>query len=336
MNESPIKLTGTRVVLMIWIAIVAFIGCLGLVNSRILPYSGKKSYTIVTQDTDSVCFSPVVQKVDSLAVPIQKQTKQFSSARLAFNQNPKLLIWMLLFAVLFTLSMCLIPFWTSIVISVQRKFRIPARVVVMNSISVLLIGILVVLTSGGMVSGKLLSAFAIIDEFDILLRDTTILIVFMRCTVIAVMIALCGMLMINSTIDVCSTDEALGKESFPFLKNALAALLSSVSAIIMLAIMTTSMIQQAIDGVLTIKGLVIFPSELVYLYGLMFTIFLAILYVPISLRLANLEKKLVPAGKDSPGNTLGKVSAVKSLQPILSIFAPLLGSIFSELITMIG
>ena len=118
------------------------------------------------------------------------------------------------------------------------------------------------------------------------------------------------------------------------------------ATLIVFSVLTTDTLRRSIMAELTInqfnvKGHDIFPQEFVYLYGLLFTIYLALLYLPIYYRLKykgetmtlGLQNDELAAG--TPGNSfLITESALDSLKVTLSILAPVVSSLLPNLLNI--
>lgn len=342
-----IETSGSRTIFVTLTALVAFIISLKLIDSIILPYPGPKNYSLSTLNGVAK-FTPKDSVVSPQQVTIQKKsadkipagkTVLLPKSNLTLNQNPKLLTWMLLYSVTVAISIAFAIIFIGIVLRTIKTFKLSKKSVLLNFLLFVFLVVAIALTSGGRGTDNLLSAFGIIDEFDILFRDPSILVKMLRVMIVSGSIALYGILMINTAIGTLplKASEPNVTSLFLILRESMRILLSSLSIIIMFSVMTTAMLQQTIEAVLHIDGFVIFPSDFVYAYGLIFTIFLASLYIPVYYRLRIIGLKIFDqADKETLEMLQLKETPGRNLQPILSIFAPLLGSVFSELVKHIS
>jgi len=199
---------------------------------------------------------------------------------------------------------------------------------------------LVVFSTGE--SAKLLSAFSMICKFHVLLTCTTDVKNLIGITTAIGCASIYGMLTVNlatSKVTTFSHSDQITK--FTALNNSLKFFLSSASILIMFSVVTTGFIQQALENVLSIKGFEVFPSEYIYAYGLVFTVFLGAVYLPIAQHLRSEGRRMLmrfesqqqsEQQKEMVEKLDIKESGLKNMQVILSILSPILGSIFSEVI----
>src|SRR5690606_17260188 len=116
------------------------------------------------------------------------------------------------------------------------------------------------------------------------------------------LIAVVGMLFINYCIPRISNVEGdpNGRVAlFQLLNDSLRFFLMAISVLILFSIVTTTLVQQSIDRVMTIRDFTLFPTEFIYAYGLIFTTFLASIYIPIQYHLKSEGKRMADAFRQS-------------------------------------
>jgi len=269
-------------------------------------------------------------------------------AAIYFNYNPALLVWMSLVAVMIACSLAIVPVTIKYTKDIYQLCQLNwvrlARAVGLT----LLIGALITLTNK---NGHILNAFQIVDKAGILVQNPQTVYVFVMICVCSGLVAVCGQFVINeaisklpeSIVDLTTPQQEKTAGQFMLLRHSLKFFLMADATLIVFSVLTTDTIRQAINTelALSVKGRSIFPQQFVYLYGLMFTFYLALLYLPIYYRLKYKGETMAKGLKaDAPGaailneSFLIQESALDSLKVALSILAPVVSSLLPGLLNL--
>lgn len=348
------KLTPAAINAVILLVFTGLFISLYILKNNILPFNGERVYKMhrstdnfyIFIDSLSLDNTPPVTSTETAPAQVR-----INAGSLTLNHNPSLAVWMMAVSVMFGTALGLIIPLLFQVLKLQKIFRASWRTWIFQIIFGLLIGAFLAAAShesspvkiGHDAPDLLLSAFNIITEFKVLLRDVSGLMVMINITMLVGLIAVVGMLFINYCIPHISNVEGdpNGRVAlFQLLNDSLRFFLMAISVLILFSIVTTTLVQQSIDRVMTIRDFTLFPTEFIYAYGLIFTTFLASIYIPIQYHLKSEGKRMADAFRQS-GVTIAeenikqlemKEPAAKNIQVFFTILAPILGSVFTDLL----
>ncbi|MTI19674.1 hypothetical protein E1176_01440 [Fulvivirga sp. RKSG066] len=176
-----------------------------------------------------------------------------------------------------------------------------------------------------------------IDYLGILVSKTWVLQVVIAVPTVTGLIALFGMIFISKSIDQLKPDKKhTFKEQFTLLNNSLRFFLLVSTTLITFAVFTTGALRKAILQEVVAKGIDMIPIEFVYLYGLQFSIVLAIFYLPIYYQLRNHAQTYLNSVDDQEAHpsisAFMNESISDSLKVALSILAPLISGFLPDMI----
>jgi hypothetical protein len=347
------KLQSKATIWVIFLVLTGLLGSLKILDGIVLPNSGSVlNYSVDTckVDKDSLCFylnsdTNMAAKQTAAIFPDAPKPK-IPIGKFTYNLNPKLMIWGLLISMMVATALGLLLPSSYHIIKLIENFSLGWKTIIKNVIFIIIIGSMATILSGAQGEDKILSPFDVIRDFHIVLSDTCYLNLLIYFTTGLACIHLLGMIIINSCIEKGNWGNSEGEEllkKFQQLNGSMKFFLSCISVLIVYSIVTTSLLQQSINNALVINNhkFIIFPSEFIYAYGLIFTIFLSIVYIPVyqNLRIKGqlLAEKSAPAEgtnvlKDKLKQFDLAESPLKNLQVILSILAPILGSVFLDFI----
>jgi hypothetical protein len=309
------------------VAIASFALSALIINGHVRPDAHKKWIYAVRFDADSIRFNMMYDSSKQITIAQEKTNlKGLRPDKLIYNLNPKVLNWLIFFAILFSISVTLFILGIGFSADLIREFRIGVKVIWI--VIIVILACVGVLTFGGTITGRLFAAFPIMVYFGILLSSVNPIIWLMIAIAISGGTALFGMILTNFAI---GNDLTIKRKTVAKLSVALNFFLTYASVIIMLTVATTGLLQQAIESVLSIQGVKIFPTELVYAYGLIFTMLLTAIYLPVHFRLRIISLKFDRDNSKKDQSTLIP-TAQKSFQMIFTLLGPLLGSVLSEVI----
>lgn len=331
------------------LALAGLFVSLYLLNNMIIPDS-RRCYSLVSLPHDNVAFVPVPEAHQCDSIPLIDEIKAevaehgivLEKSTITYNQNPKLLVWVLLFSMMIATTAGFLPAIFSKVRDIIKTFAIKTNKVILYGVAIVAFGVMVTYVSGGSRTGKMLSAFLIIDHFTVLVKSTFTLNLLIGFSIACGVLALYGMLMINLAATKISHERNEAFVQYTLLKESLQFFLTSLSILILYSVIVTAMLQQALETVIHVENMTLFPSEFIYSYGLVFTIFLSIIYIPVHQHLQIRRQRLSEnlnadeLSSDKWKSILERESIEKSLGAFLSILAPLLGSAFSEVVKHIS
>lgn len=349
MNESE-KLHSGAIVTVILLIFIGLFASIYILDKNIRPFNGERFYKMHRADNNTYIFIDSLKSENDPAAATVASVPDIvflSGARLTLNQNPSLTIWMMTIAMMVGTALGLVLPISFQIKRLLKKFRTSAAAFAGLIFLTLLIGVFLMLTSKGN-PGLIMSAFNIIEEFQVLLYDATQLMTLIYLTMGIGLVAVFGMLLVNYCITrlslLANNDPAGILYLFRLLNDSLHFFLMAISVLILFSVITSALIQQSIDTVMTIRGFTLFPTEFIYAYGLIFTIFLAAIYIPIHYHLKAEGKRIADQLRESNESEFTEEKAKqlemkeptkKSIQVLLTILAPILGSVFTDLLKQI-
>jgi hypothetical protein len=362
MEESKKKLLSQKIQsnATIWVILFVLAGLIltfNLLNNVILPSTGiptgtRLNYRVDTcaMEKDSLCF---FLKADTNTISVQTagMPRKIGTGNLTFNRNPKVMIWGFLASMMVATAFGLFLPSLFTIIKLIETFSLNVKSIVISIVLVSFIGVLAAAVSSGKNDDKILTPFAVIRKFHIIVSDTGPLNWIIYITIGLACVHILGMIIINSCIENDNwrkTKDGELLKDFQQLNDSMKFFLSSISVLVVFSIVTTSLLQQSINNVLMINDgkFEIFPSEFIYAYGLVFTIFISVIYIPVYQNLKmkgkELAEKLEQTGevdqafKDKLKQFDIGESPLKNLQVIFSILAPILGSVFLDFLKSIS
>jgi hypothetical protein len=276
-----------------------------------------------------VVISEVKTNADSIkwgAIP----SSYYGPATMTYNDNPKLLIWIIVFSLMVGVAISLIfgvvskiiPLWKEIK---QRQW---VRWLSLTIGAVLTVGLAIV-NLDGRSNKNILPPFDLLYDLE-LFFDCSVFTIIYTGEVIVFIVAgatLSGLLLLSYHItNDASNGTKIVSDAYKSYNESLSFFVSVYSIMIMFSIVTVSLIDQAItDHFVNGKDLHLFPAEFVYGYGFIFSAILALIYIPIYQGLSSITDPLVKSAG-------GKEPFFGNFQSLISIIGPLLSSGISELI----
>ncbi|MCF1751031.1 hypothetical protein [Mariniradius sediminis] len=328
------------------LVLLGFVLSIYSINRQIKPPAATHAKFQLEIDTNLQLASFYQLPDTTQSITAIKPVVQMDSELLAYNLNPKLMVWALVFSILFGLALGSVPLSIGRSAYLIRIFGISWKAVFGSIAGILVFFVLVLYVSSGEGSGKLLSAVQLMMDFKILFFDPKAIEVMITIVVLTGSFAAYGILLINF----CAPRVLLGEDQsamqrfskLKLLDDNLNVLLGVISILIMLSVVALSVLHQAIQGQFTVVNANIFPSEFIYAYGLVFTIFLAIIYLPTHFHLNQILLEMKQTADDMGlqseehskmvlGGTLSK-----NFQVLFAIIAPLIGSALTEMLQQVA
>ena len=252
-------------------------------------------------------------------------------------------------AIMIACALALIPILLIFISDICRLFEIKFWPVILTALFTLAIGSAVIYSLK--MNTSLLNAFDVMYRFHILLHNPYTMEVFVNFAIFVALMAVFGQLLVNRAIsslpdsvmniDPIEQENIAGK--FLFLKEKIKFFLLCDTVLIVFSVITTETLKSAIDTEISVNR-VIYPQNFVALYGLLFTFYLALIYIPIFFRLKNkgqsmMGQVILTDEGDEKTKYLSKIfltqeTPLDNLKTALSILAPVLSGLLPNLLKL--
>lgn len=218
----------------------------------------------------------------------QKRTQlplKVSLAETLFHQNPTFLVWLLLVCLMVTIAAGSVPVSFYQIKDLRNHFRFGwtemNKAIAYASFLVLFLAV-----TNGNLKGYYKPP-AIIDEFKILFTHGYILNGIVIATIILVSPAFVHIFLIglvSGKLEMKDKSTAEFDKAFKkmkYLNKSLQNALQLLAIIVVFSVLTSTALGETIRRTIKIDGFNIYPHEVSYVYGLYFSLFLCIIYVPV-------------------------------------------------------
>jgi hypothetical protein len=283
------------------------------------------------------------------------KTVEIDKGDILFNRNPFFLIWTTLVLIMITIASGAFPVFVWQIIQLKYTFKLKFRHVLYAILFALAVTLFLILfqmsTKGFYMPSK------IIDDFEILFKHgniipTIVAVTFVLQFPIIILIFLIGISANNidiNNIHKQNIDKIVS--GFSMLNQILLNSLQILAILVVFSVLTTSALQQSIKTTLIIKTFDIFPNEVSYVYGLFFSLFLAIIFIPTYIFLRNCQNNLKQnllndinseksVNTEWYKNLIANLStggtALDNLKMSLMVLAPLISSFLPEQLWFFG
>lgn len=322
-------------VLCITISIISFVLVLYGLDSKIKQASPpappilkieKRGDSLVAQVLNS---KPKATKVDTLKSTSIISSASYGPATMTYNENPKLMIWMILFSLMVAVSVSLAFGVTAKVSHLwnDQKSNRATRIISLL-VGVLFTIALAAFNLNGRSDKNILPPLDVIYDLVLFFDRSAFTIIYLAQIVVFLVagMTLSGLLLLSFLISI-ETKSSITIDTYESYNESLSFFVSVYSILIVFSIVTVSFINQAIVGYfINGKDLNLFPSEFVYGYGFIFSSILALIYIPIYQGLSSITDPTIKSAGSKATPFFG------NYQSLISIIGPLLGSSISELI----
>jgi len=325
---------------------IIIIGIASMLIAVILLFSSvHKLYTTQHRETDSIAISYATKDSAVVKPGAVATAVTFPKEQTLFNNNPDLLVWLCSVALMVAFASSMAPILLLSVKDIRDNFK--HKYVVDWRLLSLTVGLLILIALLSSYNKFLITPIEVIEKFRILINSPGIIRGIVLYTLAIGMIAVYGQLLINKsvnelpeTIHKLSADEIkTASLKFILLRQKLKFFLVCCAALIVFAIITTQLARSAI--LKEIKADIdIVPISFVYVYGMIFTFFLAVLYLPLYHRLKQkgvamlnlnedeaIEKEKDPVLK----RFIIKETPVESFKVTFSILAPIITTLIPNI-----
>ena len=224
-----------------------------------------------------------------------------TTRELFFHYQSKFLLWLFTLCLFAGISWgVLLPAWVQLK-KISRYFDSPTKKMSLNLVAGVLVTVFVLLIAGGAwvslisKSPYYLSIFSIMEKFEILIHNPkwgmVPLIFFIGA---GGMVALSGLFMVNSASAKLFVPDDPKKtlQRFGELTRSLNFFLAILAIIVTGTVITTALGRESLLQALPKVKELLLPGEFVYLYGAVFTVFLALVYLPVYYQLKRLGASL--------------------------------------------
>jgi hypothetical protein len=305
-------------------------------------------YTQQNKETDAVdikyknigakdtAFAILDSSASTISVP-KEQT--------LFNNNPELFIWICAVALMVAFATSMAPILLLSIKDIRNNFK--NKSIVNWKLLIMTISLLILIASLSSYNKFLITPIEVIEKFHILVSSPAIIRGIVLYTLAIGMIAVYGQLLINKslnelpvTIQQLSPDEIKTVSlKFSLLRQKLKFFLISCASLIVFAIITTQLVRSAILKEIK-TDLDIVPISFVYVYGAVFTFFLAVLYLPLYYRLKQKGVAMLNVPEDEATEKQAdlilrrfiiKETPVESFKITFSILAPILTTLIPNI-----
>jgi len=296
-------------------------------------------------DTISVTYQPRIDLRHEPLKPIGEiALLDFSSMYLTYN--PIFLVWMALISITVACSLALLPILVKSLLDIYRGFKLKPVHALTTILITLVIGWFMFTTNH---NTHLLTAFVVMKKVGILIKNPGQLNVFIFIPMFAGLLAIGGQLLINhaltslpmNLLGLAEQEQKIVAAKFYLLRSQLKFFLMIDAILIVFSVLTTDALRRSILGEISVgHGRDLFPKEFVYLYGLLFTFYLAIFYMPVYYRLkakgqamfSEFPSVTEPDNKEFAAIFLMQESPLDSFKVAFSILAPVISSLLPGLL----
>jgi hypothetical protein len=347
--------SGSSISLMV-VIIFAFIGYLSTylwISSNIRHPEFNQTINVLQNKVDQNYYEI---NPDTLSVfENNLKTVEIDKEDILFNRNPTFLIWTTLILIMITIASGGFPVFIWQIIQLKNTFKLNFRHVLYAILFALAVTLFLFVfqmsTTGFYMPSK------IIDDFEILFKHGNIIpkiviVTFVLQFPIIILIFMIGISANNININSINKQNIDNTVSgFSMLNQILLNSLQILAILVVFSVLTTSALQQSIKSTLIIKNIDIFPNEVSYVYGLYFSLFLAIIYIPTYIFLRNCQNNLkqnlqneIESEKSLNTewykNVIANLStggtALDNLKLSLTVLAPLISSFLPEQLRFFG
>jgi len=295
---------------------------------------------------DSVIFNlPVISKFPIDTFSHETETKsRVVEENVLFHENPYFPVWAMLVLVMITIASGSVPVFVGQVWQLKNNFNLDWKQIAIGIGFAILMVVFLVLSNSS-VRGYYHPP-KILEDFHILFKNGNLLLGIVVATTVLVLPVITAMFLIGPASDNLLRDgvnkdniEAVANK-LEILNQSLRSALQVLAVIVVFTVLTSGTLKETIKGILEIKGYDIFPTEVSYVYGIFFSLFLCVIYFPIYFYLKQkyVHLKAIAAGMVELGDKKEKVleavdfktSAFDNLKMALTVLAPLISSFLPE------
>lgn len=353
----------TGLLFIVFCAVAGYIFTSTLISRRLIQYrSPIGSFLVGVYDegseTKRSAFSLAVSselKIDSV-MTLRPNAPMGYNTEILFHENPTFMVWMILACIMVSISAGSCAFFIARIFELCKKFTLPVTKIFWSFMFAF--SIIALLAYGNRNIPGFFQPPEIIDTFHILLTGGWIIEVIVVITMSLALPGLILLFLIGASSDRVNIRAKTGIDTMgvsnqdsieiavinlKYLNHLLQNTLQILSIIVVFAVLTTKTLGDSIKATISVKGFDLFPNQVSYVYGMYFTLFLCIVYIPVFAYLKNNYNTLNDlAVKEAGGATSNwytnlfgqdkfEGTALGNIKLSLTVIAPLLTSFLPDL-----
>jgi|GEM_PF-1832741 len=354
----------TGLLFIVFCAVAGYIFTSTLISGRLVQYRSPVSSFLVGLNDEgsktkrSVFCLPVssVLKIDSAATIRPKAPMGYNSKDILFHENPVFMVWMILACIMVSIGSGSCAFFIAKIFELCKRFELPGTKIFWSFMFAF--SIIALLAYGNRNIPGYFQPPDIIDTFHILLEGGWIIEVIVVTTMALALPGLILLFLIGSSSDRVNITAKTGiatagisnqksieeaTMNLKYLNHLLQNTLQILAIIVVFAVMTTKTLGDSIKATISVEGFDLYPNQVSYVYGMYFTLFLCIVYIPVYAYLKNNYNTLNDFAAKEPGGTTStwynnlfgqnrfEGTALSNIKLALTVIAPLLTSFLPNL-----
>jgi hypothetical protein len=369
-DKPTIKLEGktknfTGIILIILCAIVAFASTSYLLKTHTIQYSSlPKAVSVKVNDPNSPGRAKILKLQVYSNLPVDTAQRSIYGGKyigddLLFHQNPTFLMWTMLICIMISIAAGSFPAFIGQIRQLKEDFKLRPVDIRFGLFCA------IVLTSFLAFTNMRLPGYyappAIMRDLHILFETPNAALWIVGITMVLMIPALTVIFLVakcsdrilagpqkkdndpNQTLDITDIEQATAK--LKIIHKSLQNVLYVLAVIVVFTVLTSTALGQSIKATVGIRGFDLFPKEASLVYGLYFSLFLCIIYIPVYYyiklnynRLKEKANELNPSDdikekpwyKDLFSDTRFEGTALDNLKLAFTLLAPLLTSFLPE------
>lgn len=202
-----------------------------------------------------------------------------------YHQNPVFLVWLILICIMMAIAAGSFPIFINQILDLRREFNLGERYY-KKAIGYALALTLFLIVTNGSLKGYYKPPY-IIENFKILFSNSYVPLIIVSATILLVspvftLIFLVG-LATARVKDNQTTQKGIEQavKNISILNTYLQNSLQVLAIIVVFSVLTSSALGETIRSTLQVEGFELYPKQTSYVYGLYFTLFLCIIYIPV-------------------------------------------------------
>lgn len=338
----------------IWIVLASIAGYMGaawLLNSNIAQYTSFPDYLVV-HVTDQRLGKEVELSfpirsgfpADSIQEKLGNEKLTGSKVhtdQLIVNQIPVLLLWSILICLMFGFATGAAVYLFFRNRDLRSRYSYSGKENMLAILFAVIITVLVIVPN--MMFDGMWQVSDIINQLHVMQTNGHVIIIIV---VISVLLFFPGfitiMLVVNAAEKVTGekTDKAILLRHFRYLNGVLQTVLQIMAILVVFSVLTSTALGHTLRSMVKIEGYSIYPPEVSYIYGLFFTFFLCILYIPSHVWLKhcyhNLTATDAPDTNQKEEQSLFNETMMNQIKIAFTVLSPLITSFLPEQFHFLG
>ncbi|MCU0433301.1 MAG: hypothetical protein MUC87_07605 [Bacteroidia bacterium] len=275
---------------------------------------------------------------DSLQETLKGKTFQGQSLvtrELLIHQIPSFLWWAILICLMCGFAGGAFPYLIFVTQDIKRRFELNRNEKRLSILfAIFIAGMLAI--ANNMLEG-MWRPQDVVDSLKIMLESGYVLTLIVGCTALLFFpgfILVMHIIQAGNKIDSKTYDKAKALQAFKHLHGTLLTVLQVMAILVIFSVLTSTALGQTLRDMVVIEGYPVYPPEVSYVYGLFFTFFLCILYIPAHLWIKNRYHQYlhneVNADAEKEEKSLFDETIVNQIKVALTVLSPLITSFLPE------